>query len=81
MKRHVLTPDDLHRAADAFAAALGRLDESTCEVHPYTARHLLARYIIESTFSGPQDLEALRDGALEFVRQEALGRKTASQDG
>ena len=69
--RHVLTPADLHRAADAFAAALQRLDESTCRVHPYAARQLLARYIIEHTFSGDQDLEALCDGALEHLSQEA----------
>src|SRR5205814_1177665 len=71
MKRHVLTPDDLHRAADAFAAALERLDESTCKMHPCTARHLLARHIIESTFSGDQDLEALCNGALDHLRREA----------
>ena len=71
MKRHVLTPDDLHRAADAFAAALERLDESTCEMHLYTARHLLARHIIDNTFSGDQDLEALCNGALDHLRREA----------
>ena len=71
MKRHVLTPDDLHRAADAFAAALERLDERTCEMHPYTARHLLARHIIENAFSGDQDLEALCNGALDHLRREA----------
>ena len=71
MKRHVLTPDDLHRAADAFAAALERLDERTCEMHPYTARHLLARHIIANAFSGDQDLEALCNGALDHLRREA----------
>jgi len=53
---------------------LRRLDESPCPVHPYTARQMLARYIIEHTFSGPQDLEALCDGALEYLRHEAPTR-------
>jgi hypothetical protein len=69
--RPVLTPDDLHLAADAFGAALRQLDESTCRVHPYAARQLLARYIIERTFSGDRDPEALCDGALEYLKQEA----------
>jgi hypothetical protein len=69
--RPVLTPDDLRLAADTFGAALRRLDESTCRVHPYTARQMLARYIIEKTFSGPQDPEALCDAALDYLKQEA----------
>jgi hypothetical protein len=68
--RPVLTPDDLRLAADTFGAALRRLDESTCRVHPYTARQMLARYIIEQSFRGPQDPEVLCDAALEYLEQK-----------
>ena len=42
----VLGPDDLHLAIDAFEAALRSVDQATADVHPYTVRHVLARYII-----------------------------------
>jgi hypothetical protein len=65
----VLNPDDLRLAAEAFEAALQQLDESTCGVHPYAARKLLARYIIEKTFSGDREPGALREGALAYLKQ------------
>ena len=68
----VLGPDDLRLAADAFAAALHSLDESTCQTPPHTTRRLLAHYVIEHALTGERQLEALRDGALTYVRRLAL---------
>ena len=64
----VLGPDDLRLAADAFEAALHSLDESTCEAPPHMTRRLLAQYVIEHALTGQRDLDALRDGALGYVK-------------
>jgi hypothetical protein len=62
-----LGPEDLRLAAEAFEAALRRLDESTCETSPHTIRRLMAQYVIEHALNGERELKALRDGALAYV--------------
>ena len=64
----VLGPDDLRLAADAFEAALLSIHESTCETPAHTTRRLLAHYVIEHALTGERDFEALRDGALSYVK-------------
>jgi hypothetical protein len=66
---NVLGPDDLRLASQAFEAALFCLDEATTPIHPYTARHMLARYIIQHALRGQRDLHRLRDGALAYLSQ------------
>jgi hypothetical protein len=68
---HVLGPDDLRLAADAFEAALHCIGESTCEHSPHATRRLLAHYVIERALAGERDFVALRDGALCYVRRPA----------
>jgi hypothetical protein len=67
MNDHVLDPDDLRLAADAFEAALQSLPEQARELRPYTARHLLARYIIERALDGERDPARLMEGALNSL--------------
>jgi hypothetical protein len=76
MNTHVLSPDDLRLAAEAFDEALQSLPEQACEMKPYTARQLLARYIMEKTLDGQRDLVRLREGALSFLALQAV-RQTA----
>ena len=54
-----LGPDDLRLASEAFEAALFSLDEGTTAIHPYTARQVLARYIIHQALRGQRDLHRL----------------------
>ncbi len=63
----VLSPDDLRIAADAFEEALQLLPPEAHELEPYTARQLLARYVIDNALSGVRDPIRLRDGALDYV--------------
>ncbi len=67
-----LCPDDLRIAADAFEAALQSFPEQARELRPYTARHLLARYIIERALGGERDPTRLKEGALSYLSIEAL---------
>jgi hypothetical protein len=60
----VLAPHELCSAAEAFEAALQSLPEPACEMRPYTARQLLARYVIEYALAGERDPLRLRDEAL-----------------
>jgi hypothetical protein len=71
----VLGPDDLQLAAEAFQAALYSLDEARADIHPYTARQLVARSVIHQAFKGQRDLDKLRDGALACL---AAARALAS---
>ena len=64
----LLQPDDLRTAANAFQAALQHLDESV-PVDPFTARRILARYVIDHVFEGELDPERLSHGALEHLRR------------
>src|SRR3712207_6101748 len=66
-RAQVLSPDDLRLAADAFDAALQSLPAQVNELAPYTARRLLARYVIEKALSGVLDPIRLRDEALAAV--------------
>jgi hypothetical protein len=72
MNDHVLDPDDLRLAADAFEGALQSLPEQARELRPYTARHLLARYIIERALNGERDPTRLMESALNSLSTEAL---------
>jgi hypothetical protein len=65
----VLGPDDLHLASDAFEAALRSVDQATTDVHPYTVRQVLARYIIHQAMRGQRDWDHLREGALAYLAQ------------
>ena len=67
-RTQVLGPDDLRLAADAFEAALLSIHESTCETAAHTIRRRLAEYVIEQALTGERDFDALRDGALGYVR-------------
>jgi hypothetical protein len=71
MTANVLSPDALRLAADAFEEALQSLPEQARELRPYTARQLLARYIMEKTLGGQRDLVRLREGALAYLTIEA----------
>jgi hypothetical protein len=74
MASQMLSPEELRRAAEAFEAALASLPEQACELQPYTARQLLARYVMERALQGQRDLASLRDEALG-----ALATATAGQ--
>ena len=63
----VLSPDDLRLAADAFDDALRSLPPEAHELKPYTARQLLARYVIDKALSGVRDPICMRDGALAYI--------------
>jgi hypothetical protein len=71
-----LWPDELRVAADAFDEALRQLPPESYDLKPYTARQLLARYVMEATLGGMRDLTRLRDGALECVSR-AAAKQTA----
>jgi hypothetical protein len=71
-----LWPEDLRTAADAFEEALQALPAEAHGLKPYTARQLLARYVIEKALSGVHDPVRLRDGALNYVSR-AAARQTA----
>jgi hypothetical protein len=71
-----LCPDDLRIAADAFEAALQALPAAAHELSPYTARQLLARYVMEKALGGVRDPIRLRDGALAHLDLAAT-RQTA----
>ena len=53
---------------NAFEAALHAFDESACASPGHSTRRMLARYVIERALTGERDLEALRDGALRYVK-------------
>ena len=55
-RKDVLSPDDLRDAAEAFDEALRALPESAHDLKPYTARQLVARYVIDKALSGVRDL-------------------------
>lgn len=63
----VLSPDDLSLAADAFDQALQALPAKAHDLKPYTARQLLARYVIDKALSGVRDPAHMRDGALAYI--------------
>ena len=63
----VLSPDDLRLAADAFEDALRSLPPEAHELKPYTARQLLARYVIDRALSGVRDPVRIREGALAYI--------------
>ncbi len=67
----VLGPEDLRKAADAFEAALGLIPEDAHDLKPYTARQLLARFVIESALAGEREPIRLRDGALTLLARKA----------
>jgi hypothetical protein len=69
LSANVLEPDDLRLAADALEAALRSVDEGTTEAPAYTARRILARYIMNQALLGQRDLDHLRDGALAYLAQ------------
>jgi hypothetical protein len=62
----------LRIAADAFEAALQSFPEQARELRPYTARQLLARYIIERALDGERDPTRLKEGALSDLSIEAF---------
>ena len=62
-----LCPNGLRMAADAYDAALTSISENI-EVEPYSARRLLARYIIYRALAGDRDADRMREGALEYLR-------------
>ena len=70
-----LTPDDLRLAADAFETALGGLDDSV-PINAFTARRMLARYVIEHVFDGERDPKRLSAGALTHLAQAGVPRST-----
>ena len=44
-------------------------------MHPYTARQVVARYVMHEALKGQRDLNRLRDGALAYLAvTRALGR-------
>ena len=63
-----LWPDDLRVVGNAFDEALHSFPAEAHELVPYTARQLMARYIMDRALSGVVDTGRLRDGALDFVR-------------
>ena len=67
--KFILGPDDLRLASDAFEAALCSVNETTTDIHPYTVRQVLARFIINEALRGQRDLQRLRDGALAYLAQ------------
>jgi hypothetical protein len=66
---NVLGPEDLRLASDAFEAALHGVNEQTSDIHPYTARQVLARYIIGRALHGERDPTSLRDRALSYLAE------------
>jgi hypothetical protein len=74
-----LSPDDLRLAAGAFEEALASLPAEAADLQPYTARQLVARYVIETALGGLRDPILLRDGALEFVTLAAARQSVRSR--
>jgi len=72
----VLSPDDLRLAGDAFDEALRSLPPEAHDLKPYTARQLLARYVMEKALSGIRDPARMRDGALASIGLAASKRGT-----
>jgi hypothetical protein len=77
LRPQALWPDDLRVAADAFEEALEHLPTEAYDLKPYTARQLLARYIVDAALSGIGDAAALRDGAIEYVSRAAAKQAAA----
>jgi hypothetical protein len=65
--RAVLGPDDLRVVAQAFEDALQKLPEAAFDLKPFTARQLVARYVIERALAGEREFSRLRDGALQAI--------------
>jgi hypothetical protein len=59
-----LSPADLKLAADAFEAALARLDEEPVDVSLHLLRRRLASHVMALVFSGENDLEVVVEQAL-----------------
>jgi hypothetical protein len=79
----VLSPDDLRLAADAFDQALQALPAEAHDLKPYTARQLLARYVIDRALSGVRDPVRMRDGALAYIglaAQDGASHDTFDED-
>lgn len=66
-RQHVLTPDDLRFAGEAFDIALQQVVETTSSMPRVVVRHSLAAFIINAVMRGERDRSRLAIGALASV--------------